>query len=108
MDVFGPVRIVLDEVEHVTVVGVQEADVVMAAQLEGEVKLSFVLPPLLTIVPCPEVTAVKHRPHLSPEGRLVENLSPPSRHLTHPPLALRLGKDRSRESVQLVFATSSR
>ena len=36
MDVLRAVRIVLDEVEHIAIVCVEEADVVMTAQLNGE------------------------------------------------------------------------
>ena len=75
--VLGAVGVVLDEVEDVGVVGVEEADVVAAALLDGGVEAALGL----AGAPEPEVAAVQHGPQVLPVGRLVQHLPPLAAHL---------------------------
>ena len=51
MDVFCAMRIILNEIEDVGIVGVEEADVVMAPELDAGVEAPLVLSPFLAGVP---------------------------------------------------------
>ena len=51
MNVFCAMRIILNEIEDVSIVGVEEADVVMAPELDAGVEAPLVLSPLLCRVP---------------------------------------------------------
>ena len=73
----GAVGVVLNEVEDVGVVGVEEADVVAAALLDGGVEAALGL----AGAPEPEVAAVQHGPQVLPVGRLVQHLPPLAAHL---------------------------
>ena len=73
----GAVGVVLNEVEDVGVVGVEEADVVAAALLDGGVEAALGL----AGAPEPEVAAVQHGPQVLPVGRLVQHLTPLAAHL---------------------------
>ena len=44
---FCAMRIILNEIEDVSIVGVEEADVVMASELDAGVEAPLVLSPLL-------------------------------------------------------------
>ena len=73
----GAVGVVLNEVEDVGVIGVEEADVVAAALLDGGVEAALGL----AGAPEPEVAAVQHGPQVLPVGRLVQHLTPLAAHL---------------------------
>ena len=73
----GAVGVVLNEVEDVGVIGVEEADVVAAALLDGGVEAALGL----AGAPEPEVAAVQHGPQVLPVGRLVQHLPPLAAHL---------------------------
>ncbi len=81
MNVLGALRIVLDEVEDVRVVGVEQADVVVAALLDGEVEGAFAGALLLGGVPGAEVATAEDGTEVAPERRLVQNLPPSFAHL---------------------------
>ena len=68
---FRPMRIVLNEIKHVRIIGVEEADVVMPPELDAGVEAPLILPPLLARVPRPQVATVEHRSEVLPVGRLV-------------------------------------
>ena len=51
VNVFCAMRIILNEIEDVSIVGVEEADVVMAPELDAGVEAPLVLSPLLGRVP---------------------------------------------------------
>ena len=51
MDVFCAMRIILNEIKDVGIVGVEEADVVMAPELDAGVEAPLVLSPFLACVP---------------------------------------------------------
>ena len=47
MNVFCSMRIVLDEVKDVSIIGIEQANVVVSTQLDREIEALLVLPPLL-------------------------------------------------------------
>ena len=51
VNVFCAMGIILNEIEDVSIVGVEEADVVMASELDAGVEAPLVLSPLLGRVP---------------------------------------------------------
>ena len=71
MDVLCAMRIVLNEIEDVSIIGVEEADVVMAPELDAGVETPFVLSPLLAGVPRPQITTVEHGAEILPVWGLV-------------------------------------
>ena len=64
-------RIILNEIKDVSIVGIEETDVVMAPELDAGVETAFVLSPLLAGVPRPQITTMEHWPEILPVGRLV-------------------------------------
>ena len=64
-------RIILNEIKDVSIVGVEETDVVMAPELDAGVETAFVLSPLLAGVPRPQITTVEHWPEILPVWGLV-------------------------------------
>ncbi len=81
MNVLGALRIVLDKVEDVRVVGVEQADVVVAALFDGEVEGAFAGALLLGGVPGAEVATAEYGTEVAPERRLVQHLPPSFAHL---------------------------
>ena len=51
MDVFRAMRIILNEIEDISVIGIEETDVVMTPELDAGVEASLVLSPFLAGVP---------------------------------------------------------
>ena len=64
-------RIILNEIKDVSIVGIEEADVVVAPELDAGVEAPLVLSPLLARVPGPQVATVEDRSEVLPIGGLV-------------------------------------
>ena len=71
MDVLCAMRIILNEIKDVSIVGIEEADVVVAPELDAGVEAPLVLSPLLARVPGPQVATVEDRAQVLPVGGLV-------------------------------------
>ena len=57
---FCSMRIVLDEVKDVSIIGIEQANVVVSTQLDREIEALLVLPPLLRRVPEPEIPTMEN------------------------------------------------
>ena len=57
---FCSMRIVLDEVKDVSIIGIEQANVVVSTQLDREIEALLVLSPLLRRVPEPEIPTMEN------------------------------------------------